>query len=187
MAPARPTHMALYPEQYAGGATLSTGARVSVRPIRPDDEPLMVRFHEGLSDQSVYQRYFHMMTLAHRTAHARLSRVCDVDFEREFVLVAVGRAEGCADAEILGVARLQRSDDGRDAEFAVVVADGHQRAGVGTVLMQRIIAVARGEACARLRADVLAGNGPMRRLCGRLGMTVRPTGDPLVVEASLVL
>ena len=179
--------MATFPDRDAAGVAPPTGAAIVVRPIRPDDEGMMVRFHEGLSDQTVYQRYFHMMTLAHRTAHARLSRVCEADVARASVLVAIGPGDCCVDPEILGVARLLRPDEAGTAEFAVVVADRHQRTGVGTALLQRIIAVARGEGCARLRADVLADNGPMRRLCGRLGMSVRPTGDPLVVEVALSL
>jgi len=179
--------MAACPDDDVIESALSTGAVVAVRPIRPDDEGLMVRFHEGLSDQSVYQRYFHMMTLAHRTAHARLSRVCHADFEREFVLVAASPPGERGAPEILGVARFQRSDDGRTAEFALVVADRHQRTGVGSALMRRLITVARREGCARLRADILADNGPMRRLCARLGMSVHPTADPLVVEADLAL
>jgi acetyltransferase len=179
--------MAAHPEHDVTEAALSTGAVIVVRPIRPEDEGMMVRFHEGLSDQSVYQRYFHMMTLAHRTAHARLSRVCNADFEREFVLVAAAPADGRGGPEILGVARFQRSDDGRTAEFALVVADGHQRTGVGSALMRRLITVARREGCARLRADILADNGPMRRLCVRLGMSVHPAADALVVEADLAL
>ncbi len=76
-----------YPQRYVAETVLTTGTALAVRPIRPDDEAMMVRFHEGLSDQSVYQRYFHMMTLAHRTAHERLVRVCGVDYDRELALV----------------------------------------------------------------------------------------------------
>ena len=176
-----------YPSHYVASAALATGAAVVLRPIRPDDEPMMVRFHEGLSDRSVYQRYFHMMTLAHRTAHERLVRVCGADFDREFVLVAEGREEGSGAPAILGVARLQRVGDGAVAEFAVIVADGHQGVGVGGALMRHVIAIARREGVSRLRADILAENGPMRRLCARAGIAVRPTGDPLVVEADLRL
>ena len=179
--------MATFPDRDAGGVAPPTGAAIVVRSIRPDDERMMVRFHEGLSDQTVYQRYFHMMTLTHRTAHARLSRVCEAGVARTSVFVAIGPGDGCDDPAILGVARLLRPDDGGTCEFAVVVADRHQRTGVGTALLQRVIAVARGEGCARLRADVLADNGPMRRLCGRLGMSIRPTDDPQVVEVFLSL
>jgi acetyltransferase len=176
-----------YLRHCAAESVLATGASVLVRPIRPDDEAMLVHFHEGLSDRSVYQRYFHMMTLAHRTAHDRLARVCNVDFDREFVLVAEGRDEGLGTPAILGVARLQRVGDSGVAEFAVVVADRHQGLGVGGALMRQVIAVARHEGVSRLRADILAENGPMRRLCARAGIPVRPTADPMVVEADLTL
>ena len=176
-----------YPVHYIAESVLASGARVVVRPIRPDDEAMMVRFHEGLSDRSVYMRYFHMMTLARRTAHARLSGICVVDFEREFVLVAEGGDGESGAPAILGVARLQRAGEGGEAEFAVVVADRFQGLGVGGALMRQVIAVARREGASRLRADILSENGPMRRLCARTGIPVRPTSDPQVVEADLPL
>ncbi|MCD6053581.1 MAG: CoA-binding protein, partial [Rubrobacteraceae bacterium] len=58
-----------YPKQYVSHEELRNGTPVTIRPIRPEDEPLMVRFHETLSEQSVYMRYFHMMNLTQRTAH----------------------------------------------------------------------------------------------------------------------
>ena len=73
-----------YPSQYTweeAGAT--------IRPIRPEDEPLMIRFHETLSDQTVYFRYFAMIRLSQRISHERLSRICFVDYDREIALVAV--------------------------------------------------------------------------------------------------
>jgi acetyltransferase len=179
--------MTPYPLQYVARSVLSTGAAIVVRPIRPDDEAMMVRFHEGLSDRSVYQRYFHMMTLARRTAHARLSRVCEADFEREFVIVAEGQDQESGAAAILGVARLQRAGEAGAAEFAVVVADRYQGMGVGGALMRQLLLIARQEGVSRLRADILSGNGPMRRLCARSGIPVRPTSDPDVVAADLVL
>lgn len=176
-----------YPVQYIAESVLATGARVIVRPIRPDDEAMMVHFHEGLSDRSVCLRYFHMMALAQRTAHERLMRICAVDFDHEFVLVAEGRDEERRVPAILGVARLQRAGGRGEAEFAVVVADRHQGLGVGGALMRQVIAVARQEDVSRLRADILAENGPMRRLCERAGIPVRPTSDPQVVVADLAL
>ena len=178
--------MAPYPLHYIVGSLLSTGAAIVVRPIRPDDEAMMVRFHEGLSDRSVYLRYFHMMTLASRTAHPRLSRVCAVDFEHEFVIVAQGKDQESGGPAILGVARLQRTEGGA-AEFAVVVADRYQRVGVGGALMRQLVVIARQEGVSRLRADILSGNGPMRRLCARTGIPVRPTSDPDIVAADLAV
>jgi acetyltransferase len=76
-----------YPLQYRSGLTLRDGTPVVIRPIRPDDEPLLVAFHEKLSEQSVYLRYFHALNLSQRISHARLSRIASVDYAREITLV----------------------------------------------------------------------------------------------------
>ena len=65
-----------YPTQYVQPWTTKDGTAVIIRPIRPEDEPLMVKFHETLSDRSVYMRYLQPMLLSHRVAHERLSRIC---------------------------------------------------------------------------------------------------------------
>src|SRR5881396_2904742 len=72
-----------YPSQYVLPWTLKGGIEVNIRPIRAEDEPLMVKFHETLSDRTVYLRYFSSLSLARRTAHDRLVRVCFSDYERE--------------------------------------------------------------------------------------------------------
>ncbi len=56
-----------YPARYVSPWTMKDGTRVTIRPIRPEDEPAMVRFHETLSERSVYLRYFHLMNLEQRT------------------------------------------------------------------------------------------------------------------------
>ena len=64
------------------------GVEVTIRPIRPEDEPLMVKFHKTLSKQSVHLRYFGLLSLERRTMHERLRRVCFIDYDREIALVA---------------------------------------------------------------------------------------------------
>jgi len=179
--------MELPGSQHLSEAVIATGSTIAIRRIRPDDEPLMVRFHEGLSDRSVYQRYFHMMTLASRTAHARLTRICVADDDREVVLVAEGRDDDTRERVIMGVTRLERIDGGGEAEFAVVVADRYQGIGVGSALMRRLIEIARLAGVTRLRADILADNAPMRRMCARVGIPVGPSGDARFVVADLPL
>jgi acetyltransferase len=165
---------------------LANDERVLIRSIRPDDEAAMVLFHRGLSDLSVYQRYFHMMRLEHRITHERLARICHADDAREAVLVMLrdgGRQEG----EVVGVARLTGEDDPRDAEFAVLVTDAFQGAGAGPALMRALFEVARARGVVRLRADILRENVPMQKMCARLGMTLRPSEEPGVVRAELVI
>jgi acetyltransferase len=176
-----------HPLRDVSEVVLATGDPVTIRPIRPDDEPMMVRFHEGLSDLSVSLRYFHVLGLAQRTAHERLARICGADGDREIVIVAEGRERERGAPAILGVARLERGAVPGHAEFAVLVADSVQGIGVGSGLMTRIIQLARASGCSHLRADVLAANAAMRRLCARVGIPIMPTDDPHVVSAELDL
>ena len=79
---------------------------MTIRPIRPEDEPMMVRFHEALSDRSVHFRYFHMINLSHRVAHERLTRICFIDYDREMALVAERTDPVTGSPEIIAVGRL---------------------------------------------------------------------------------
>src|SRR5581483_104320 len=77
-----------YPVQYVGEWTMKNQERIVIRPIRPEDEPLLIKFHGKLSERSVYMRYFQPMKLSTRTAHERLTRICFIDYDREMALVA---------------------------------------------------------------------------------------------------
>ena len=77
-----------YPSQYVAAWKMKDGTTVQVRPIRPEDEPLMVKFHATLSERTVYLRYFHMENLGARVAHERLLQKCFIDYDREMALVA---------------------------------------------------------------------------------------------------
>ena len=77
-----------YPARYVSPWKAKNGMQVLIRPIRPEDEPAMAKFHETLSDRSVYLRFFHMDKLSSRVAHARLLRKCFIDYDREMALVA---------------------------------------------------------------------------------------------------
>ena len=94
-----------YPSQYVLPWTLKGGIEVTIRPIRAEDEPLMVKFHETLSDRTVYLRYFSSLSLAARTAHERLVRICFSDYEREMVLVAECRDPQTGEPHILEIGR----------------------------------------------------------------------------------
>ncbi len=95
-----------YPNRYVSQFSMKDGAEVVIRPIRPEDEPLMVKFHATLSERSVYLRYFHLMNLSQRVAHERLTRICFIDYDREMALVAERRDPKTGEREILGVGRL---------------------------------------------------------------------------------
>jgi acetyltransferase len=176
-----------YPRRYVREATLKSGAAVTIRPIRPEDEPLMVTFHEGLSERSVYLRYFHLLKLGSRVAHERLTRICFIDYDREMALVAELRDPQTGGREIIGVARLHKIHGTNDGEFSVLVVDRFQGQRVGSALMAELIEIARGEGLSRIRADVLAENTDMQRMCEALGITIRRTDDPQLVAAEMML
>ncbi len=146
---------------------------------------MMVKFHETLSEQSVHDRYFAALSLAHRTGHARLARLCFIDYDREIALVAIhdNPVSGCA--EILGVGRLIKAREKNEAEFALVVSDRWQRRGLGTQLLKRLIEIGREERLARIAGTVLAENSPMRRLCEHAGFTMHYRSGEPELEATL--
>ena len=107
-----------------------------LRPIRPEDEPLLVKFHGTLSERSVSLRYFHAMKYTARVAHERLTRICFIDYDREMALVADRKNPESGEHEIIGVGRLSKIRGTEDAEFAIVVSDPFQRLGLGTELLE---------------------------------------------------
>jgi acetyltransferase len=148
---------------------------IVIRPIRPEDEPAIIRFHKELSDRSVYFRYLQMMNLSSRVAHERLIRICFVDYDREIALVAE------RGGEIMAVGRLHKARGSSEAEFALVVADPHQGKGLGTSVLERLIDVARREGLGRVPADIHTDNGAMQRIVRKLGFKLRrELGDPTV-------
>ncbi len=174
-----------YPAQYAAPFTLKNGETLLIRPIRPEDEPLMIRFHAVLSERSVYLRYFHMIGLDARVAHERLVRVCFNDYDRELALVAERQA-GLEPGGIVAVGRLRRRD-AREAEFAVLVADPLQGLGLGRELVRRLVEIARQEGLKRITAEMLPENEAMRRITQALGFTLRQDEQAGVLHAQLDL
>jgi len=162
-----------YPSQYVSPWVMKNGTEVTVRPIRPEDEPLMVKFHETLSDRSVYLRYFGSLSLRSRVAHERLIRICFVDYDRQMALVAENKDLKTGLRQILGVGRLIKLHTGNEAEVAVLVCDRYQNLGLGTELLRRVMQVARDEKLSRVSGEVLDDNLPMQRIVKTLGFSLR--------------
>jgi acetyltransferase len=177
-----------YPTQYVWAEEMPDGGPSTIRPIRPEDEPLMVRFHESLSEQSVYMRYFHMLGLSQRTAHERLTRICFIDYDWEMALVAERTNPETEEREILGVARLSRRGNVADeAEFSVLISDRFQRQGLGTLLVSKLLEVGRAEGLRRITADILFENYPMQRIAQKLGFHLHRDTEEMVMKADLDL
>jgi acetyltransferase len=176
-----------YPLQYVSPWTLKDGTQVTIRPIRPEDEPLMVKFHETLSDRSVYLRFFCSLSLSRRVAHERLLRICFGDYDREMALVAELPDPATGERRIIAVGRMSRLHAGNEAEVAVLVTDRYQKLGLGYELLRRVVEVARIERLGHLSAEMLTDNVAMQLIFRRLGFHIEPGDDMTSVLASLDL
>jgi acetyltransferase len=175
-----------YPSKYVGRFATKKGRELTIRPIRPEDEPLIARFHETLSDRSVYFRYFHMMKLGQRIAHDRLTRICFIDYDRDMALVAEGRDEQDQPC-IVGVGRLTKQRGTNKGEFAITVSDDMQGVGLGTELLRRVVDVGRREGLSAIVADILPENRDMQRVSEKVGFRCSFDSDEGIVRASLDL
>ena len=160
---------------------------MTIRPIRPEDEPGMVRFHETLSERSVYYRYFHLMNLDQRTTHERLTRICFIDYDREMVLVAERRNSETGESEILGVGRMSKVQWINEAEVAVLVSDKWQGRGLGKELLARLLIVGANEKLDRLTAEILPDNRDVMHVCEKLGFSLEHSLEDEVVKAEFKL
>ena len=155
-----------YPRELEQEFTLDDGRAFVLRPIRPEDEPALLRGFERLSEDEVRARFFvPMKTLPHVTA----ARFTQIDYDREMAFVLVERGVAPGTAEIHAVVRLVADPDHRAAEFAIVVERKLSGLGLGSRLLRRIIDYARSRGIGEVYGDVLPDNGVMLSLCRSLG------------------
>ncbi len=175
-----------YPRHYVSPWKAADGTELLIRPIRPEDEPLLAQFHGTLSEQTVYARYFEHLRLSERTAHERLMRICFNDYDREIALVAEQRGPG-DDREVVAVGRLSKRHAEGQAEFAILVGDAYQRLGLGTELLQRLVQVARDEGLDWICAEMQAENVGMQQTARKVGFDIVPVEETGMVQARLRL
>ena len=147
----------------------------------------MAKFHETISERSVYLRYFHMENLSARIAHEELIRRCFIDYDREMALVADFHNPQTSEHEILAVGRLTKMPGDRDAEVAVLVGDPWQGQGLGTELLRRLIEIGRSEKLENIAANILPENEAMKALAKHFDFQPVPSADRDMIVATLEL
>ncbi len=168
-----------YPIQYVYHHTLRDGTKVTIRPIRPEDEPLMADFNKTLSERSVYLRYLQVLNLNQRLQHDRLARLSFIDYDREMALVAEKINERTGLPEVVGVARMTKARNRPVGEYGMIVSDRYQGHGIGKRLLNRMIEVAKAEHLERIVGIVLPENIEMIRLLEKYGFQMHHTdGEP---------
>jgi GNAT superfamily N-acetyltransferase len=162
------------PEQ----ATLRDGSVVTLVPMTPADAERLVRFHSGLSPETVYRRFF---SFHPELSPDELYRFTHVDHrDREAIVASDG-------TEIVAVARFDRSPDPAVAEVAFVVADPWQGRGLGSVLFRRLAERARAVGVRQFAADTLAENGRMLAVLHHAGVPCTSSHAEGVVHLTLDL
>jgi acetyltransferase len=147
----------------------------------------MVKFHEILSDRSVYLRYFCSLNLSRRVAHERLLRICFGDYDREMALVAENKDPHTGEPRIIAVGRLNKLHASNEAEAAVLVSDQYQKLGLGKELFRRVVEIARDEKLSQVSAEMLPDNLAMQVIIKRLGFHLRRSEDLTSIRAYLEL
>src|SRR6476661_2331614 len=175
-----------YPTQYVQTWATNGDRPITIRPIRPEDEPLMVLFHKELSEESVYLRYAHMVKLKHRIAHERLTRICFIDYDREMLLVADRQDPETSEHRILAVARLSKLHGTNEAEFALIVSDSYQQRGLGTELLRRLLQIGQEEKLEAIVGYILNSNYKMQSICKKLGFELQPDRSEGMLKAVFV-
>jgi acetyltransferase len=161
-----------YPTRYVTPWRLSDGTEVILRPMRPEDEPMIGEFLRTLSEETLRQRYFvdHL-----NITHEMLVRFTNNDYDREIAIVAelsVGKKK-----RIIGVGRLTGEADRGRSEFAVVVHDDYQGRGLGFKLTDTIIGIAQEKGLKEISGFIDAKNRRMLRVVGELGFIAESTLD----------
>lgn len=176
-----------YPVQYVEEWKSKDGSAVTFRPIQPEDEVMLRRFHETLSERTVHMRYLQAMQLSQRIAHERLARLCFIDYDREVALVAVRRNPYNNEPEMMAIGRLTKRPATNSAEYAIIVSDRFQHQGLGSELLRRLLEIARDEHVGTVFGTVLDDNAEMLRLVEKLGFKVLPTDNPKLKRAEIRL
>lgn len=169
-----------YPTEMEATTTLNDGTEIMVRPIRPDDEPLIKDMFYSFSEKTVYLRYHNTLK---SMPHNKLQVFCNVDYETEVALIGVTGVTGSE--EVIGVGRYMTDAAKRSAEMAFVVRDDYQRKGLGSFLFRRLVEIAQAQGIRKFHAEVLAENSGMLKIFHRSGLKVETTTEEGVVGVDM--
>ncbi len=161
-----PNHLAImpYPSHYQFRETLADGTRVLIRPIKPEDEEKHFAFFHSLSRQTNYYRFF---SYRKKLSHEQITRFTQIDYDREMAIIAL--VEENDQEKTIGVNRLAYYPQEDRYEFALVVTDDWQDKGVGKILMEKLLYIARDRQIKTIYGNILAENSKMIQFCLRFG------------------
>jgi len=162
-----------YPTKYIKKVNLKDDTKVTLRPIKPEDEMLWLDMFKSFSEETVRYRFFRIIK---DTPHEMRTRYCNIDYDREIGIVA--EIKDNRKKRFLGVIRIIVDPSKNDeVEFAIVVSDKWQRLGLGSELFDFMIEIVKDKNLKKIYGTVLRDNYPMIKLCKEKNFKITP-GDP---------
>lgn len=154
-----PPHLSItpYPFQYIKEATTQDGETILIRPIRAEDEPLIYNLFKSLSEETITFRFCQRLV---DMPHEKLVRYCQIDYERELAFVALMKDKS-GNETIIADVRISKMPDLENAELAILVSDKCQGKGIGNILMQYCIQIAKEIGLKSLWMEILKNNNRM--------------------------
>ena len=179
-----PLHLVIspYPVQFETHVVTKGLNKIFIRPIRPEDAPMMVELFDSLTPRSIYMRFFSMMK---HLPHNMLARFTQIDYDREIALVALPEDE--RKEQMLGVARIILERDLKNAEFSVLIGDPWQGKGIGAELLRSCLRIAKQREINTIWGQVLAENTQMLALGKKLGFSMKRSSEPNAFELRIDL
>ncbi len=156
--------MSQYPSELETRVVTRTGMELLLRPVKHTDGPLLKRFFYTLSPESVYNRF---LSPIHEITDEQVRPFVEIDYDQRMAIAAVRRTD--QEEEILGVARYFRHETGHGADVAVVVSDAVQNQGLGSLLLNRLIEVARSRGITHFTSTVDPQNMRLLHFAKALG------------------
>jgi acetyltransferase len=153
-----PPHLSIcpYPDQFIDIVKMKHGGSTVIRPIRPEDEPMMQEMLRTSSEQTLTMRFFRKIA---DMTHDQLTRYCHVDYDREMSFVAIALDE--RREKIIGEARMSKLPDQENAEMAVIIGDQWQGQGIGKALCLHCLKVAKELGITKMWMEILQMNSRM--------------------------
>ena len=183
--PVRPyAHLAIrpYPKEYVTERTMKDGTPVTLRPIKPEDEPMWHELLRACSTQSIWSRFSYLFK---QTTHEMATRYCFIDYDRELGMVAEVEEEG--QRKLIGVGHLVADMDHETAEYAVLVVDRWQGRGLGGMLTDYCLEVAKKWNVKRVIGEIAKDNARMLATFRNRGFQLNGQQEQDVVLASKLL
>jgi acetyltransferase len=171
-----------YPESLVKSCKLKDDTEITLRPIKPEDEPMWLELLASCSKESIYHRFRYDFYF---DSHEVASQFCFIDYDREIAIVAEVEEEG--KKKLIGVGRLIADPDVEEMEYAILITDKWQKKELGFTLTNYCLEIAKARGVKKLLAETTKDNKPMISVFRKLNFKIRFNEDTTVSVNKMIL